>query len=167
MMMKKFFRIKSIRFKKPDMSGVRKEWSWESLRRLFCYRPMLWLGLPVVAILSFAIAYVICLLAEFDLSPLRQGVAIMATSSFGYVLGMFSLVSLHQEDKEMEEAGVKQTLLQKILTYGIFITACVVLVWMEADEIIEDRGKWMHTIGTVIAIIATLLPGILSKLIYR
>ncbi len=167
MMMKKFFRIKSIRFKKPDMSGVRKEWSRESLRRYFCYRPMLWLGVPVVAILGFAIAYAVCLLAEFDLNPLRQGVAIMATSAFGYILGMFSIASKQQEDEEMEEAGVKQTLLQKIFTYGIFIAACVVLIWMEADEIIEDRGKWMNTIGTVLAIITTLLPGILSKLIYR
>ena len=165
--MKNFFRIKSIRFKKPDMSGVRKEWSRESLRRYFCYRPMLWLGVPVVAILGFAIAYVVCLLAEFDLNPLRQGLAIMATSAFGYIFGMLSLVSKQQEDEEMEEVGVKQTTLQKIFTYDIFIAACVALIWMEADEIIEDRDKWMNTIGTVITIIATILPGILSKLIYR
>ena len=67
----------------------------------------------------------------------------------------------------MEEAEVKQTPIQKALTWGIFIAACVVLIWMEADEIIEDRNKWIETVGTVLTILVTLLPGILSKVIYR
>lgn len=165
--MKKFFRIKSIRIKKPDFSGVRKEWSRETIRRQFCYRPMLWLGLPVAAGLSFAIIYAFCILGDFEVNPLRMSVAIAATSAVGYFIGMITLAQNKQEKQEMEEAEVKQTPIQKALTWGIFIAACVVLIWMEADEIIEDRNKWIETVGTVLTILITLLPGILSKLIYR
>ena len=166
-MMKKFFRIKSVRIKKPDFSGVRKEWSRETIRRQFCYRPMLWLGLPIAAGLSFAIIYAFCILGDFDVNPLRNSVAIAATSAIGYFIGMITLAQNRQEEQEMEEAGVKQSIIQKVITWAILITACVVLVWMEADEIIEDRNKWIETVGTVLTIFVTLLPGILSKLIYR
>lgn len=165
--MKKFFRIKSIRIKKPDFSGVRKEWSRETIRRQFCYRPMLWLGLPVAAGLSFAIIYAFCILGDFEVNSLRMSVAIAATSAVGYFIGMITLAQNKQEEQEMEEAEVKQTPIQKALTWGIFIAACVVLIWMEADEIIEDRNKWIETVGTVLTIFITLLPGILSKVIYR
>ena len=165
--MKKFFRIKSIRIKKPDFSGVRKEWSRETIRRQFCYRPMLWLGLPVAAGLSFAIIYAFCILGDFEVNSLRMSVAIAATSAVGYFIGMITLAQNKQEEQEMEEAEVKQTPIQKALTWGIFIAACVVLIWMEADEIIEDRNKWIETVGTVLTIFITLLPGIFSKLIYR
>jgi hypothetical protein len=165
--MKKFFRIKPIRIKKPDFSGVRKEWSRETIRRQFCYRPMLWLGLPIAAGLSFAIIYAFCILGDFEVNSLRMSVAIAATSAVGYFIGMITLAQNKQEEQEMEEAEVKQTPIQKALTWGIFIAACVVLIWMEADEIIEDRNKWIETIGTVLTILVTLLPGILSKLIYR
>lgn len=165
--MKKFFRIKSIRIKKPDFSSVRKEWSRETIRRQFCYRPMLWLGLPIAAGLSFAIIYAFCILGDFEVNSLRMSVAIAATSAVGYFIGMITLAQNKQEEQEMEEAEVKQTPIQKALTWGIFIAACVVLIWMEADEIIEDRNKWIETVGTVLTILVTLLPGILSKLIYR
>lgn len=165
--MKKFFRIKSVRIKKPDFSGVRKEWSRETIRRQFCYRPMLWLGLPIAAGLSFAIIYAFCILGDFDVNPLRNSVAIAATSAIGYFIGMITLAQNSQEQEEEEAAGVKQSIIQKVITWAIFITACVVLVWMEADEIIEDRNKWIETVGTVLTIFVTLLPGILSKLIYR
>lgn len=146
---------------------MRKEWSRETIRRQFCYRPMLWLGLPVAAGLSFAIIYAFCILGDFEVSPLRMSVAIAATSAVGYFIGMITLAQNKQEEQEMEEAEVKQTPIQKALTWGIFIAACVVLIWMEADEIIEDRNKWIETVGTVLTILVTLLPGILSKLIYR
>ena len=68
--------------------------------------------------------------------------AIAATSAVGYFIGMITLAQNRQEEQEMEEAaGVKQSTIQKVITWAIFITACVVLVWMEADEIIEDRNK--------------------------
>lgn len=166
--MKKFFKFKPINFKKSDFcSDVAKEWSKEAIRRQFCYRPMLWLGLPVAAGLSFAIIYAFCILGNFEVNPLRNGVAIAATSAIGYFIGMITLAQNKQEEQEMEEAEVKQTPIQKAITWAIFITACVVLIWMEADEIIEDRNKWIETIGTVLTILETLLPGILSKVIYR
>ncbi len=165
--MKKFFRIKSVRIKKPDFSGVRKEWSRETIRRQFCYRPMLWLGLPIAASLSFAIIYAFCILGDFDVNPLRNSVAIAATSAIGYFIGMITLAQNRQEEQEMEEAGVKQSTIQKVITWAIFITACVVLVWMEADEIIEDRNKWIETVGTVLTIFTTAAPMVLNKFIYR
>ena len=165
--MKNFLRIKSIRIKKPDFSGVRKEWSRESIRRYFCYRPMLWLGLPVAAGLSFAIIYAFCILGDFDVNPLRHGVAIAATSAIGYFIGMVTLAQNKQEQEEEEAAEAKQTPLAKAITWVIFIAACVVLVWMEADEIIEDRNKWIETVGSVLTIVTTLIPMVLSKLIYR
>ena len=165
--MKKFFRIKSIRIKKPDFSGVRKEWSRETIRRQFCYRPMLWLGLPIAAGLSFAIIYAFCILGDFDVNPLRNSVAIAATSAIGYFIGMITLAQNSQEQEEEEAAGVKQSIIQKVITWAIFITACVVLVWMEADEIIEDRNKWIETVGTVLTIFTTAVPMVLNKFIYR
>ena len=165
--MKKFLRIKPIRIKKPDFSGVRKEWSRETIRRQFCYRPMLWLGLPVAAGLSFAIIYAFCILGDFDVNPLRHSVAIAATSAIGYFIGMITLAQNSQEQEEEEAAGVKQSTIQKVFTWAIFITACVVLVWMEADEIIEDRNKWIETIGTVLTIFTTAVPMVLNKFIYR
>ena len=138
--MKKFFKIRPIRIKKPDLSGVRKEWSRESIRRQFWYRPMLWLGLPVAAGLSFAIIYAFCILGDFDANPLRMSVAIAATSAIGYFIGMITIAQNEQEQEEEEAAEAKQTPLAKAITWVIFIAACVVLVWMEADEIIEDRN---------------------------
>lgn len=165
--MKNFLRIKSIRVKKPDLSGVRKEWSRANIRRIFCYRPMLWLGLPAAALFAFVIIYAFCILGGFDASPIRMSVAMATTSAIGYFIGMVSLSRNKYEQKEEEDAGVKQTLLQKVITWGIFIAACVVLVWMEADEIIEDRNKWIETIGAILAILSTAVPMILAKLTDR
>ncbi len=165
--MKNFFRIKNIRIKKPDLSGVRKEWSRESIRRQFWYRPMLWLGLPVAAGLSFAIIYAFCILGDFEVNPLRMSVAIAATSAIGYFIGMITLAQNEQEKEEEEAAEAKQTPLAKAITWVIFIAACVVLVWMEADEIIEDRNKWIETVGSILTILTTVTPMVLSKLIYR
>lgn len=165
--MKKFFKIRPIRIKKPDFSGVRKEWSMESIRRQFCYRPMLWLGLPVAAGLSFAIIYAFCILGDFDANPLRMSVAIASTSAIGYFIGMITIAQNEQEKEEEEAAGAKQSLLAKAITWVIFITACAVLIWMEADEIIEDRNKWIETVGSVLTILTTVTPMVLSKVIYR
>jgi hypothetical protein len=96
-----------------------------------------------------------------------MSVAIAATSAVGYFIGMITLAQNKQEEQEMEEAEVKQTPIQKALTWGIFIAACVVLIWMEADEIIEDRNKWIETVGSVLTILTTVTPMVLSKLIYR
>lgn len=165
--MKIFFRIKSIRIKKPDFSGVRKEWSRESIRRYFCYRPMLWLGLPLAAGFSFAIIYAFCILGDFDANPLRMSVAIASTSALGYFIGMVTIAQNEQEKEEEEAAGAKQSPLAKAITWVIFITACAVLIWMEADEIIEDRNKWIETVGSVLTILTTVTPMVLSKVIYR
>lgn len=165
--MKKLFRFKTIRIKKPDFSGVRKEWSRESIRRQFCYRPMLWLGLPLAAGLSFAIIYIFCVLGDFDANPLRMSAAVAATSALGYFIGMITIAQNKQEQEEEEAAEAKQTPLAKAITWVIFITACAVLVWMEADEIIEDRNKWIETVGSILTILTTVAPMVLSKLIYR
>lgn len=165
--MKNFFRIKNIRIKKPDFSEVRKEWSMESIRRQFCYRPMLWFGLPVAAGLSFAIIYAFCILGNFDVNPLRMSTAIAATSAVGYFIGMVTLAQNKQDQEDEEAAGAKQSPLAKVITWVIFIMACAVLIWMEADEIIEDRNKWIETVGSVLTILTTVTPMVLSKVIYR
>ncbi len=165
--MKKLFRIKTIRIKKPDFSGVRKEWSRESLHRYFCYRPMLWLGLPVAAGVAFAITYAFCILGSFDTNVLRMSAAIATTSAMGYFIGMVTLASNKQEQDDEETAGVKQSLLQKAFAWVIFIVACAVLIWMRVDEIIEDRNKWIEVAGSILTICSTIAPMLLSKVIYR
>lgn len=165
--MKKLIRIKSIRIKKPDLSGVRKEWSLAYIRQQFCYRPMLWLGLPIMAALSFAIIYVMCLLCDFEVVPWRHSLAMAATSAVGYFIGMLTLAQTKLDREEEEAAGEKATLISKVIASAIGVVCVVVLLFMEADEIVEDRTHWIETVGTVLTIISSVLPVVLSKVIYR
>lgn len=169
--MKKFFRIKSTRIKKPDFSGVRKEWSREAIRRQFCYYPKLWFGLPIVAVLAFAILYVICISFDFDVVPWRFGLSAALTSSFGYALGMISLANRKIEQEKLEEEEYqptkKQKLISNVVAYTIGLGAIALLVYLEAEEIITDRKHILETIMTILTIVFAALPSALAKFLYR
>ena len=169
--MKNFFKFKPINFKKSDFcSDVAKEWSWATIRRHFCYYPKLWLGLPLVAILAFAILYFISILSDFDVVPLRQGLAAAFTSSFGYVLGMISLADRKIEQEKLGEEyqpTKKQKLISNVVAYTIGLGAIALLVYLEAEEIITDRKHILETIMTILTIVFAALPSALAKFIYR
>ena len=169
--MKNFFKFKPINFKKSDFcSDVAKEWSWATIRRHFCYYPKLWLGLPLVAILAFAILYFISILSDFDVVPLRQGLAAAFTSSFGYVLGMISLADRKIEQEKLGEEyqpTKKQKLISNVVAYTIGLGAIALLVYLEAEEIITDRKHILETIMTILTIGFAALPSALAKFIYR
>ena len=170
--MKKFFKFKPINFKKSDFcSDVAKEWSWAHIRRHFYYYPQLWLALPVVAVLVFAIIYAICISFDFGVNPLRMALGIMFTSTSGYIIGVVTLASGKIEQEKLEAEGSEptpqQTAIAKITSYSIGIAALVVLVAMEISDVFEDPNKIIETIGTVITIISAIVPGLLAKFIYR
>ena len=170
--MKNFFKFKPINFKKSDFcSDVAKEWSWAHIRRHFCYYPQLWLVLPIVAILAFAILYVICISFDFDVVPWRFGLSATFTSSFGYVLGMLSLANRKIEQEKLKEEEYqptkKQKLISNVVAYTIGLGAIALLVYLEAEEIITDRKHILETIMTILTIIFAALPSALAKFIYR
>lgn len=170
--MKNFFKFKPINFKKSDFcSDVAKEWSWAYIRRHFCYYPKLWLGLPLVAILAFAILYFISISSDFDVVPLRQGLAAAFTSAFGYMLGMLSLADRKIEQEKLEEEEYqptkKQKLISNVVAYTIGLGAIALLVYLEAEEIITDRKHILETIMTILTIIFAALPSALVKFLYR
>ena len=170
--MKNFFKFKPINFKKSDFcSDVAKEWSWAHIRRHFCYYPQLWLVLPIVAILAFAILYVICISFDFDVVPWRFGLSATFTSSFGYVLGMISLANRKIEQEKLESEGSEPTPQQKLISnvvaYTIGLGAIALLVYLEAEEIITDRKHILETIMTILTIIFAALPSALVKFLYR
>ena len=169
--MKNFFKFKPINFKKSDFcSDVAKEWSWTSIRRHFCYYPKLWLGLPLVAILAFATLYFISILSDFDVVPLRQGLAAAFTSAGGYMLGMLSLADRKIEQEKLGEEyqpTPKQKIVSNVVAYTIGLGAIALLVYLEADEIMADKRHILETIMTILTIIFAALPSALAKFIYR
>ena len=170
--MKNFFKFKLINFKKSDFcSDVAKEWSWAYIRRHFCYYPQLWLVLPIVAILAFAILYVICISFDFDVVPWRFGLSAAFTSSFGYVLGMLSLANRKIEQEKLKEEEYqptkKQKLISNVVAYTIGLGAIALLVYLEAEEIITNRKHILETIMTILTIIFAALPSALVKFLYR
>ena len=170
--MKNFFKFKPINFKKSDFcSDVAKEWSWAHIRRHFCYYPQLWLVLPIVAILAFAILYVICISFDFDVVPWRFGLSAAFTSSFGYVLGMISLANRKIEQEKLEEGEYqptkKQKLISNVVAYTIGLGAIALLVYLEAEDIMADRKHILETIMTILTIIFAALPSALAKFLYR
>ena len=170
--MKNFFKFKPINFKESDFcSDVAKEWSWAHIRRHFCYYPQLWLVLPIVAILAFAILYVVCISFDFDVVPWRFGLSAAFTSSFGYVLGMLSLANRKIEQEKLGEEEYqptkKQKLISNVVAYTIGLGAIALLVYLEAEEIITDRKHILETIMTILTIIFAALPSALVKFLYR
>ena len=170
--MKNFFKFKPINFKKSDFcSDVAKEWSWAYIRRQFCYYPKLWLVLPIVAILAFAILYIICISFDFGVVTWRFGLSAAFTSSFGYVLGMISLANRKIEQEKLEEEEYqptkKQKLISNVVAYTIGLGAIALLVYLEAEEIITDRKHILETIMTILTIIFAALPSALAKFLYR
>ena len=170
--MKNFFKFKPINFKKSDFcSDVAKEWSWANIRRQFCYYPQLWLVLPIVAILAFAILYVVCISFDFDVVPWRFGLSAAFTSSFGYVLGMISLANRKIEQEKLEEEEYqptkKQKLISNVVAYTIGLGAIALLVYLEAEDIMADRKHILETIMTILTIIFAALPSALAKFLYR
>ncbi len=170
--MKKLFKFKPINFKKSDFcSDVAKEWSWANIRRQFCYYPKLWLGLPVVAVLAFAIIYVICISFDFDVVPWRFGLAAAFTSSFGYALGMISLANRKIEQQKLEKEECKPTKKQKLISnvvaYTIGLGAIALLIYLEVEEIMTDKKHILETIMTLLTIVFAALPSALAKFIYR
>ena len=169
--MKNFFKFKPINFKKSDFcSDVAKEWSWANIRRQFCYYPKLWFGLPVVALVVFAIIYAICISFDFGVNPLRMALGIMFTSTSGYIIGVVTYANGKIEQEKLEEdcnPTPKQTAIAKITSYTIGIAALVVLVVMEISDVFEDPNKIIETIGTVITILSAMVPAMLAKFLYR
>lgn len=166
--MKNFIRIKSLRFKKPNTKAIRDEWSWSAIRRQFLYRSELWFGLPVVAALSFVVIYLVSMVGGFDGNHLHKGLAVAATSSFGYIVGMVTMASNAQKQKdEQEQDEEKQTRGQQVFAYVVFAAACLFLVANEIYEVVKDRAEIIESISAVLAIVAALMPALLAKLINR
>ena len=168
--MKRLFKFKPIQFKKPDYSELRKEWSWPTIRRYFCTYPKLWLGMPIVAILAFAILYVISILSDFDVVPLRQGIAAAFTSAFGYMLGIIGLSGRKIEEEKLGEEynpTPKQKVISKIATSVILVLALALLAYLEIDEIIADKRHILETIMTILTILFAALPSVLVKLLNK
>lgn len=168
--MKRLFKFKPIQFKKPDYSAVAKEWSWANIRRYFCTYPKLWLGMPIVAIFAFAILYVISILSDFDVVPLRQGIAAAFTSAFGYMLGIIGLSGRKIEEEKLGEEynpTPKQKVISKIATSAILVLALAFLAYLEIDEIMADKRHILETIMTILTILFAALPSVLVKLLNK
>lgn len=163
--MKGFIRRKSIRIQKPNFQTIRKEWSWDNIRSYFCYRPKLWLGLPIAAVVSFVVVFLVSMFSGFEVNPLHYGLTVALTSSVGYTIGVITLAANAKEQAEEEEQEELKSPIYKAITYLIFAASCLLFVAGMVYEFLHDESQLLDTISAAVTIASSFVPVAFGRLI--